>query len=61
VRAGLAALEIETPVGAYRDLKPAVIQILDGRREVVWPPALATAKWWLPYPRWDERRVHAPQ
>ncbi len=61
LRATLASLEVDTPLGPYRDVKPAVIQIQEGRREVVWPPSLATAKWRLPYPRWDERRVHAPQ
>jgi branched-chain amino acid transport system substrate-binding protein len=61
LRAALSSLEVQTPLGPYRDLKPAVIQIQSGRREVVWPPSLATAKWRLPYPRWDERRVHAPQ
>lgn len=61
LRDALATLDVEMPMGPYRDLKPAVIQIQGGRREVVWPPALATAKWRLPYPRWDERRLHAPQ
>lgn len=59
----LAALELETPIGTYRveangmqvGVKPVVVQILRGKREIVWPEALATAKWRLPYPRWDER------
>lgn len=69
LREVLSALETETPIGRYRvdaagaqvAAKPAVVQILAGRREVVWPRALATAQWRLPYPRWDERQVHAPQ
>jgi branched-chain amino acid transport system substrate-binding protein len=69
LRAARLALEIATPVGRYRvdeegmqiGTKPVVVQILEGRREVVWPPALATAQWRLPYPRWDERRLHAPE
>ena len=69
LREALAALDTETPLGRYRvdamgaqvGARPAVVQILDGRRELVWPPALATAQWRLPYPRWDERRVHATQ
>jgi branched-chain amino acid transport system substrate-binding protein len=69
LRAALAALELDTPLGPYRvggggaqlGVKPAVVQIVEGRRRVVWPPSLATAKWRLPYPRWDERQVHAPQ
>jgi branched-chain amino acid transport system substrate-binding protein len=69
LREVLSALETETPIGGYRvdaagaqvAAKPAVVQILDGRPEVVWPRSLATAQWRLPYPRWDERRVHAAQ
>lgn len=69
IREALAALEMETPLGSYRvgeggkqlGVKPAVVQILDGRRRIVWPPSLATAQWRLPYPRWDERQVHAAQ
>lgn len=69
LRDALASLDIETPIGRYRvdsdggqlAAKPAVMQVIAGRREVVWPRALATAKWHLPYPRWDERQVHAAQ
>lgn len=69
LRQALAALDTETPLGRYRvdavgtqvGARPAVVQILEGRRELVWPRALATAQWRLPYPRWDERRVHATQ
>ena len=69
LREALASLEADTPIGRYRvgeggvqvGIKPAVVQILQGRREVVWPASLATAKWQLPYPRWDERQVHATQ
>ena len=69
LRAALAALETETPIGSYRvgkggmqlGARPAVAQILRGRAEIVWPRALATAQLRLPYPRWDERQVHAAQ
>jgi branched-chain amino acid transport system substrate-binding protein len=69
LRAALAALDTETPIGRYGvgpdgvqvTAKPAVVQIVGGRREVVWPLWLATARWRLPYPRWDERQPHAPQ
>lgn len=69
LREALSALDTETPIGRYRvdksgaqvAAKPAVVQILGGRREVVWPSALATAQWHLPYPRWDERQVNAAQ
>lgn len=67
LRAALAALETETPIGRYRvgkggvqlGAKPAVVQILRGRAEIVWPRALATAQLRLPYPGWDERQVDA--
>ena len=69
LREALAALETETPIGRYRvdgageqlAARPAVLQVIAGRREVVWPQALATAQWRLPYPRWDERQAHAAQ
>ncbi len=69
LRAALVELDTETPIGRYRvdaggmqtAAKPAVVQILAGRREIVWPEALATAKWRLPYPRWDERQARAAQ
>lgn len=69
LREALAALETETPIGRYRvdgageqlAARPAVVQVIAGRREVVWPRALATAQWRLPYPRWDERQAHAAQ
>jgi branched-chain amino acid transport system substrate-binding protein len=65
LRDALQGLELETPLGPYRvdksggqlAAKPAIVQIQRGRRQVVWPEALATAKWQLPYPRWDERKV----
>jgi branched-chain amino acid transport system substrate-binding protein len=69
LRAALSALEVETPIGPYRvdasgaqaGIKPMVVQIQRGRREIVWPEALATAKLHLPYPRWDERQDRAAQ
>jgi branched-chain amino acid transport system substrate-binding protein len=69
LRAALAALELDTPIGPYRvdangmqvGAKPAIVQILGGKREIVWPEALATAKWRLPYPRWDERAGRGAQ
>jgi branched-chain amino acid transport system substrate-binding protein len=69
LRAALSTLELDTPIGPYRvdengaqvGTKPAVVQIQRGRREIVWPERLATAKWRLPYPRWDERPDGAAQ
>ncbi len=65
LRAALAALETETPLGRYQVDKsgaqlaaqPLLVQIQKGRREIVWPEAFATAKWQLPYPAWSERKL----
>lgn len=65
LRAALAALRTETPLGGYevdhhggqRAARPLLVQIQKGRREIVWPESFATAKWQLPYPRWAERRI----
>jgi len=63
--AALAALDGDTVLGHYRidpstreqlGATPIVVQILRGRPEVVWPRERATARWQLPYPRWDERK-----
>lgn len=64
IRVALAALETGTPLGPYKvdangvqiAAKPLLVQILRGRREIVWPDALATAKLRLPYPAWEERK-----
>lgn len=66
LRAALAGLRSATVLGEYR-VDPAsgeqvgatalVVQILLGRREIVWPEPLATAKFVLPYPAWDERQL----
>jgi branched-chain amino acid transport system substrate-binding protein len=63
LREALAALETETPLGAYKveksgaqaGARPLLVQILRGRREIVWPEALATAKL-QPYPAWEARK-----
>jgi len=66
LRETLAALHTETVLGGYKldpasgeqlGTRPALVQILKGRREVVWPDALATAMWRLPYPRWQDRKI----
>ena len=66
LRETLAALHTETVLGGYKldpgsgeqiGARPALVQILKGRREVVWPDALATALWKLPYPRWQDRTI----
>jgi branched-chain amino acid transport system substrate-binding protein len=63
LRETLAALETETPLGAYKversgaqvAARPLLVQILRGRRQIIWPASLATAKW-QPYPAWDARK-----
>jgi branched-chain amino acid transport system substrate-binding protein len=60
LRESLAALETETPLGAYKvdrsgaqlAARPLLLQVQRGRREIVWPEALATAKL-QPYPAWE--------
>jgi branched-chain amino acid transport system substrate-binding protein len=65
LRATLAQLETDTVLGGYKvdpesgaqlAAKPAVVQILRGRPEVVWPEWLQTATR-KPYPPWSERRL----
>jgi len=63
LREALAALETETPLGPYRversgqqaAARPLLLQVQRGRREIVWPEALATAKL-RPYPAWETRK-----
>jgi branched-chain amino acid transport system substrate-binding protein len=63
LREALAMLETETPLGGYKversgaqvAARPLLVQILKGRREIVWPEALATARL-QPYPAWDARK-----
>jgi branched-chain amino acid transport system substrate-binding protein len=63
LREALLALETETLLGAYKvdragaqlAAQPLLLQVQRGRREIVWPEALATAKW-QPYPAWDARK-----
>jgi branched-chain amino acid transport system substrate-binding protein len=65
VRAALAALETETPLGRYRvgasgqqlGIVPAVAQIQRGRAQVVWPLGLETGQPVQPYPQWKDRPV----
>ena len=65
LRAALASERIATVLGDYQvdaktgeqtALKPALVEIIKGRAEPVWPQALATAKRVLPYPQWSERK-----
>jgi branched-chain amino acid transport system substrate-binding protein len=49
--------KVDPATGAQTGAKAAVVQILNGRREVVWPKPLETAQALLPYPQWGERRL----
>jgi branched-chain amino acid transport system substrate-binding protein len=63
LRDALATLETETPLGGYKvdkagaqlAARPLLVQVQRGRREIVWPEALATAKL-QPYPGWEARK-----
>ncbi|MSQ49538.1 MAG: hypothetical protein EXR30_04015 [Betaproteobacteria bacterium] len=64
LREVLAALETATPLGGYKversgaqvAARPLLVQIIKGRREIVWPEVLATAKL-QPYPAWQARKL----
>ena len=63
LRETLAELATETPLGGYKvdrsgaqvAARPLLLQIIRGRREIVWPEALATAKL-QPYAAWEARK-----
>lgn len=65
LRAMLAAMEVDTVLGTYRvgpggeqlGIKPAVAQIVRGRAQIMWPPALAGAEPPKPVLPWDERTL----
>jgi branched-chain amino acid transport system substrate-binding protein len=65
LRSELQRLELRTPLGLYKAgqdglqaaARPLVTQIQRGRRQVVWPEALATAKVQLPYAARQERKA----
>lgn len=66
LRSALAALQMETVLGTYKvdpasgeqlGERPVVVQVLLGRRDIVAPPGIATARVVLPYPAWDDRQL----
>lgn len=65
LRAALAALQIETPLGSYRvgasgeqlGIVPAVAQIQRGKLQTVWPENLPGARPAQPYLPWKERQL----
>ncbi|MCX7960231.1 MAG: ABC transporter substrate-binding protein [Burkholderiales bacterium] len=42
--------------GAQTATAALLLQIQRGRREIVWPEPLASARWRLPFPSWEGRR-----
>ena len=63
LREALLGLETQTVLGPYKvnadgaqlAAQPFMVQILQGRREVVWPETVASAQAVLPMPTWDKR------
>jgi branched-chain amino acid transport system substrate-binding protein len=64
LRAAFTALEMDNVLGGYKvapdgsqlAAKPFLVQILRGRREVVWPEAFRSAEPVLPVPEWNRRK-----
>jgi branched-chain amino acid transport system substrate-binding protein len=66
LRAALAELQIDTVLGAYRvnpangaqiGMKPALLQIVKGRAQPVWPEPLAGERPLLPFEPWSDRKI----
>lgn len=64
----LAAAEVPTVLGAYKvdpasgeqiSMRPAIVQIVRGRPQFVWPTARTETRA-APYPQWSERRALKP-
>jgi branched-chain amino acid transport system substrate-binding protein len=64
MRAAILAMRMETPFGPFAvdeaglqtAKKAMVVQVQNGRREIVWPFDVQTAKAVVPMPAWDARR-----
>jgi hypothetical protein len=65
LRGVLASLEVETVLGPYRvdpasgaqvGMKPALMQIVKGRPQPVWPWPFAGDRGLLPFVSWTERQ-----
>lgn len=65
LRGALGALEMDTPLGRYRvdaagaqvGMRPAVVQIVHGRAQALWPAELAAGREPVPFVPWAERKV----
>ena len=64
LRAAFASLETPTVLGGYKVAPDGsqvaatafLVQILKGRREVIWPEAYRSAEPVLPTPEWNRRK-----
>jgi branched-chain amino acid transport system substrate-binding protein len=64
LRAAFSGLEMDNVLGGYKvaadgsqlAAKPFLVQILKGRREVIWPEAYRSAEPVLPMPEWKRRK-----
>ncbi len=64
LRAAFSALEMDNVLGGYKvsldgsqvAARPFLVQILKGRREVIWPEAYRSAEPVLPVPEWNRRK-----
>src|SRR6185503_15182577 len=64
LRVAFAGLEMDNVLGGYKvsadgaqlAARPFLVQILKGRREVVWPEAFRSAEPVLPMPGWSRRK-----
>ena len=62
--AAFAGLEMDNVLGGYKvsadgaqlAARPFLVQILKGRREVIWPEAFRSAEPVLPVPEWSRRK-----
>jgi len=66
LRSALAALKVDTVLGPYRvdpasgaqvGMKPALLQIVKGRPQPIWPDAFAGERSLLPFEPWAERKI----
>ena len=64
LREAFAGLEMDNVLGGYKvsadgaqlAARPFLVQILKGRREVIWPEAFRSAEPVLPMPEWNRRK-----
>jgi len=65
LREALLRIRVDTPLGVHEagkdgaqaGARPVLMQMQQGRREIVWPEPAATAKLVAPYPAWSGRTL----